>query len=106
MRVTIDLDRDILIIPDNFFKKISEENDKLVKYGAKPVDPLVRIRHSFEIAMNETNDRLLTQSNAKTTTRKKKPVNVEETEKLMKEKAEEYAKAKEEKAAEKAADNK
>ena len=26
MRVTIDLDRDIIIIPDNFFKKIAEEN--------------------------------------------------------------------------------
>ena len=29
MRVTIDLDRDIIIIPDNFFKKIGDENDKL-----------------------------------------------------------------------------
>ena len=28
MRVTIDLDRDIIIIPDNFFKKIAEENEK------------------------------------------------------------------------------
>lgn len=99
MRVTIDLDRDIVIIPDNFFKKISEENEKLEKFGAKPVDPLVRIWHSFTTAMNETNDRFLTQSNAKTTTRKKKPVNVEETKKIMQEKAEEYAKAKEEKAA-------
>ena len=32
MRVTIDLDRDIIIIPDNFFKKIGEEN---VKRNAK-----------------------------------------------------------------------
>ena len=32
MRVTIDLDRDIIIIPDNFFKKIAEENEKLQKY--------------------------------------------------------------------------
>ena len=28
MRVTIDFDRDIIIIPDNFFKKIGDENDK------------------------------------------------------------------------------
>ena len=48
MRVTIDLDRDIIIIPDNFFKKIGDENDKLEKYSAKPVDPLVRIWHSFD----------------------------------------------------------
>ena len=29
MRVTIDLDRDLVIIPDNYFNKISQENDKL-----------------------------------------------------------------------------
>ena len=29
MRVTIDLERDIIIIPDNFFKKIKEDNERL-----------------------------------------------------------------------------
>lgn len=72
MRVTIDLDRDIVIIPDNFFKKIMEENEKLEKYGAKPVKAIDRIKKSFEIAMNDTDNRLLTQSNAKTTTRARK----------------------------------
>lgn len=83
MRVTIDLDRDIIIIPDNFFKKIGEENEKLEKYGATVVDPLVRIWHSFFTAMDDTNNRLLTQTNAKTSTRKKKTVNVEETKKRI-----------------------
>lgn len=72
MRVTIDLDRDIIIIPDNFFKKIAEENEKLTKYGAEPVKALDRIKHSYEIAMADTDNRLLTQSNAKTTTRARK----------------------------------
>ena len=72
MRVTIDLDRDIVIIPDNFFKKIMEENEKLEKYGAKPVKAIDRIKKAFEIAMNDTDNRLLTQSNAKTTTRARK----------------------------------
>ena len=102
IRVTIDLDRDIIIIPDNFFKKIGDENDKLEKYGAKPVDPLVRIWHSFETAMNDTNNRLLTQTNAKTSTRKKKPVNVDDTVKSMEDHKEAFAK----KEADKAADNK
>ena len=62
MRVTIDIDRDIIIIPDNFFKKIGEENEKLEKYGATAVDPLVRIWHSFFTAMDDTNNRLLTQT--------------------------------------------
>ena len=68
MRVTIDLDRDIIIIPDNFFKKISEENEKLEKYGAKPVKAIDRIKRSFQEAMKDTDNRLLTQTNAKTAT--------------------------------------
>lgn len=72
MRVTIDLDRDIIIIPDNFFKKISEENEKLEKYGAKPVKAIDRIKRSFEEAMKDTDNRLLTQTNAKTATRIRK----------------------------------
>ena len=72
MRVTIDLDRDIVIIPDNFFKKIAEENEKLEKYGAKPVKAIDRIKNSFAVAMADTDNRLLTQSNAKTTTRVRK----------------------------------
>ena len=70
--VTIDLDRDIIIIPDNFFKKIAEENEKLERYGAKPVKALDRIKRSYEAAMADTDNRLLTQTNAKTTTRTKK----------------------------------
>ena len=66
MRVTIDLDRDIIIIPDNFFKKIKDENEKLEKYGAAPVKAIDRIKKSFEIAMADTDNRLMTQSNAKT----------------------------------------
>lgn len=92
MRVTIDLDRDIIIIPDNFFKKIGEENEKLEKYGATAVDPLVRIWHSFLTAMDDTNNRLLTQTNAKTSTRKKKTVNVKETEKRIEEKKKNFEK--------------
>ena len=83
MRVTIDLDRDIIIIPDNFFKKIAEENEKLQKYGAEPVKALDRIKHSYEKAMADTDNRLLTQSNAKTSTRSKKAMTPEEAKKLL-----------------------
>lgn len=86
MRVTIDLDRDIIIIPDNFFKKIAEENEKLQKYGAEPVKALDRIKHSYEKAMADTDNRLLTQSNAKTGTRKK-AMTPEEAKKVLEEEA-------------------
>lgn len=83
MRVTIDLDRDIIIIPDNFFKKIVQENEKLKKYGDKEVKALDRIKHSYEKAMADTDNRLLTQSNAKTTTRSKKTMTPEEAQKIL-----------------------
>lgn len=88
MRVTIDLDRDIIIIPDNFFKKIAEENEKLQKYGAEPVKALDRIKHSYEKAMSDTDNRLLTQSNAKTSTRGKKALTPEEAKKILESEAE------------------
>ena len=83
MRVTIDLDRDIIIIPDNFFKKIAEENEKLKKYGGKEVKALDRINHAYEKAMADSDNRLLTQSNAKTTTRSKKTMTPEEAQKIL-----------------------
>ena len=42
------------------------------RYGAKPVKALDRIKSSDEAAMADTDNRLLTQTNAKTTTRAKK----------------------------------
>ena len=56
MRVTIDLERDIIIIPDNFFKKIKEDNERLKRYGAT--------------AISDIDNRLLTQTNAKERTKK------------------------------------
>lgn len=82
MRVTIDLDRDIIIIPDNFFKKIADENEKLMKFGAEPVKALDRIKRSYETAMADTDNRLLTQSNAKVT-RAKKQMTPEEAQKIL-----------------------
>lgn len=74
MRVTIDLDRDIIIIPDNFFAKIAQENEKLVKYGGKEVKGIDRIKHSFQVAMADTDSRLLTRTNAQKVAKDKKAV--------------------------------
>lgn len=71
MRVTIDLEREIIIIPDNFFKKIKEDNERLEKFGAPPVSGLDRIKSAFEKAMSDTDNRLMTQANAKETRTKK-----------------------------------
>lgn len=77
MKVTIDLDRDIVIIPDNFFKKISEDNERLKKYGAQPQKGIDRIKRSFAVAMADTDNRLLTRNNAKDSTVTKLPIGEE-----------------------------
>ena len=77
MKVTIDLDRDIIIIPDNFFKKISEDNERVQKYGAQPQKGLDRIKRSFAVAMADTDNRLLTRTNAKDSTATKLPISEE-----------------------------
>ena len=74
MRVTIDLDRDLVIIPDNYFNKISQENDKLKKFGAQPQGAIDRIKRSFAVAMADTDNRLLTTTNARTSTIGKLPI--------------------------------
>lgn len=74
MKVTLDLDRDIVIIPDNFFKKISEDNERLKKYGAKPQKGIDRIKRSFAVATADTDNRLLTRNNAKDSTVTKLPI--------------------------------
>ena len=86
MRVTIDLERDIIIIPDNFFVKIKADNARLEKYGATPISGLDRIKKSFETAMADTDNRLLTQSNAKEK-RAKKTMTPEEAQKILDEEA-------------------
>ena len=76
MRVTIDLERDIIIIPDNFFVKIKADNERLAKYGATPVSGLDRIKKAYETAMSDTDNRLLTQSKAKVKRNKKEVIEV------------------------------
>lgn len=83
MRATIDLDKDITIIPDNFFKRIAKEKEMMQKYGAEPIKPIDRIKQSYEKAMADTDNRLLTQSNAQTSTRSKKAKTTEKARKVL-----------------------
>ena len=84
MRVTIDLEREIVIIPDNFFVRIREDNKRVEKFGGTPVSGLDRIKSAFNKAMSDTDNRLITQSNAKTT-RAKKTMTPEEAKQILQE---------------------
>ena len=78
MRVTLDLEKDIIIVPDNFFKRIAEDNERLKKFGAKPAKPIDRIKHSFKVAMADTDNRLLTKTNAKNAEITKEAMSIDE----------------------------
>ena len=78
MRVTIDLEKDIIIIPDNFFDRVAKDNERLKMYGGKPATPIDRIKHSFKVAMADTDTRLLTKTNAKTSKVTKVPMGIDE----------------------------
>lgn len=67
---------------------------KLEKYGATPVKAIARIKRSFEIAMSDTDNRLLTQTNVKTSTRSKKTMTPEEAKKLLEVEAAKVAESK------------
>ena len=84
MRVTSDLEREIVNIPDNFFVKIKADNERLEKFGATPVAGIDRIKNAFEKAMSDTDNRLVTQSNAKTK-RAKKTITAEEAKPILQE---------------------
>lgn len=74
MNVTIDLDKDMIIVPDNFFIKVSADNERLKQYGAAPVKGIDRIKRAYEVAMADTENRLLTKSNAMKSTVTKLPI--------------------------------
>lgn len=58
MRITIDTDKDILIVPDNFFDKLEKLNADITAAKGEPYTPQSYIQKSFDIAINDTNNRL------------------------------------------------
>lgn len=64
-RITLDLNTNDIIVPDNYFIKIAAENEIIKRAGSDNlVDPVKRIRDSFEAALADTDNHLLTKSAA------------------------------------------
>lgn len=60
MKITLDLDTNIITVPKNFFKIIDKQNELITKMGGEKVKPLDLIQKSFEIAMSDTDKYLHT----------------------------------------------
>lgn len=58
MRITIDTEENILIVPDNYFEKLTKINKTIESAGGTPYAPADYIRHSFDIAIADTDNRL------------------------------------------------
>lgn len=54
MKVTLDLETNVITVPKNFFTKIDKENDVIAKHGGKPIPPVERLKNAFEEAMKNT----------------------------------------------------
>ena len=54
MKITLDLDTNVITVPKNFFTKIEKENDVIAKHGGKPIPPVERVKNAFNAAMENT----------------------------------------------------
>lgn len=60
MKITLDLDTNVITVPKNYFKVIDKQNELITKMGGEKVKPLDLIQKSFEIAMSDTDKYLHT----------------------------------------------
>lgn len=58
MRIIIDTEKDILIVPDNYFEKLTAINETVKKTGGTPYTPTSYIQKSFDTAISDTDNRL------------------------------------------------
>lgn len=54
MKVTLDLETNMITVPKNFFKIYDKQNETIKKMGGEPIKPIEVIQKSFEIAMSDT----------------------------------------------------
>jgi len=62
MRITLDLETNIITVPKNFFNDIERQNEMIVKAGGTPIKPMELIKKSFNLAMENTDKYLRTNS--------------------------------------------
>jgi hypothetical protein len=59
MKVTLDLETNVITVPKNFFTNIAKENEIIEKNGGKAVPVEERLRKPFEAALANTDKYLI-----------------------------------------------
>lgn len=54
MKVTLDLENNVITVPKTFFKAYDKQNETIKKMGGEPIKPIEVIKKSFSIAMSDT----------------------------------------------------
>lgn len=54
MKITLDLDTNMITVPKNFFKSIDKQNETILKMGGQKISGIELIKKSFETAMSDT----------------------------------------------------
>lgn len=54
MKITLDLDTNMITVPKNFFKTIDKQNETIKKMDGEPIKATELIKKSFEVAMSDT----------------------------------------------------
>ena len=54
MKITLDLDTNMITVPKNFFKTIDKQNETIQKMDGEPLKATELIKKSFEVAMSDT----------------------------------------------------
>lgn len=54
MKITLDLDTNMITVPKNFFKNIDKQNEMILKMGGQKISGVELIKKSFETAMADT----------------------------------------------------
>lgn len=54
MKITLDMETNVITVPKNFFEKIAKENEIIKNAGGTAVPPVDRLRKSFDAALADT----------------------------------------------------
>ena len=60
MKITLDLDSNVITVPKNFFETITKQNALIERVGGTKIEPVELIRKSFEAALSDTDKYLQT----------------------------------------------
>lgn len=60
MKITLDLETNVITVPKMYFEKVAKENKLITEHGGTAVSPIERIQKSFEIALKNPDDYVVT----------------------------------------------